>query len=91
MKPSVILDDSFRIKQIRKAISKINRLMDQFENYETYLNKDLMQDTLIKNIELVGEYVYRMTNEVKNSFLEIPWGKIEKCVIYWSINTMTFI
>lgn len=52
--------------------------MDQFENYETYLNKDLMQDALIKNIELVGEYVYRMTNDIKNSFPEISWGKVEK-------------
>lgn len=26
----------------------------------------------------MGEYVYRMTNDVKNSFPKIPWGKIEK-------------
>ncbi len=65
MKIPSLQDDSLRIDYIKKAVAKIDELVTKTKHYDAFMEDWMIQDALIKNIELIGEYVYKMTDEVK--------------------------
>jgi len=54
------------------------RISDFIEGlpYEVFLGDIKTQDAILRNIEIVGEAVKNLSNEVKNKHVEIEWGKI---------------
>lgn len=36
----------------------------------------MMQDAIIRNLEIIGEAVSKLSDEIKNSNIDIPWRKI---------------
>ena len=65
-------DDRPYIDHILQAISKIKKYSasltkDQFENDE------LIQDAVIRNIEIIGEATKNLSKEFKKDHSEIPW------------------
>lgn len=69
--------DKSRLEHILQAITKI-------EEYTKGMTKQqLLEDSLhlhatAYNIQIIGEAVYKLTNEYKSSHSETPWRIIEK-------------
>lgn len=69
--------DKSRLEHILQAITKI-------EEYTKGMTKQqLLEDSLhlhatAYNIQIIGEAVYKLTNEYKSSHSETPWRMIEK-------------
>ncbi|MCY4162559.1 MAG: hypothetical protein OXE77_11940 [Flavobacteriaceae bacterium] len=72
MKRPSVADDSLRGAMIKKSVDKVSELVARIKDYDVLLEDWMTQDALIKNIELIGEYVYKMTDEVKHAFPKIP-------------------
>ncbi|MBW1741320.1 MAG: DUF86 domain-containing protein [Deltaproteobacteria bacterium] len=59
-------DDSVYLRHILDAISRI-------EEYEGFLDNHLIQDGVIRQIEIIGEATKRLSQEIKEKHPEIPW------------------
>ncbi len=68
-KPNIFIED------IKEAIDKINRYI-QGLNYETFLKNDMVQDAVIRNLEIVGEAAKNIPNEIKEKYPDIPWRRM---------------
>lgn len=69
------LKDPFRLKHMYDALCLVNAFMDGKQ-----LN-DLLEDKLlfygvVKNIEIIGEAAYKLTQEFKDTHPETPWRDI---------------
>ncbi len=63
------------LKDILEAIRKIEKYTENM-SYEEFLNDELSQDGVVKNLEIIGEAVKRIPDEIKNKKPEIEWKKI---------------
>lgn len=63
---AALLDMINAIQQIQKFI--------QSETYEEYLNNDLLQRAVERNLEIIGEAVRRITPEFRDVHPEINWS-----------------
>lgn len=60
------------IEHIFKAIKKI---LDYTKNmsYNDFDNNEIVQDAVIRNIEIIGEATKKISENFKNSYSSIPW------------------
>ena len=58
-----------------QATSTYNSDKQQFDDF---VNSKIIFYAVVKNIEIVGEATYMLTNEFKSSHQSIPWQVIEK-------------
>ncbi len=62
-------------KDILEAINKIERYTKDVK-YEDFKNNDLIQDGVIRNLEIIGEAVKNVPQDIKRNYPEIEWRKI---------------
>ncbi len=60
-----VLDATFRIQEYTRDIT-----------YKNFLNNHLRQDAAIRQIEVIGEAVKKLSSELKESHPEIPWKDV---------------
>ncbi|MDI6860259.1 MAG: DUF86 domain-containing protein, partial [Methanocellales archaeon] len=65
-------DDSAYLKHILDAISRIKEYT-QGIRYEEFMDNHLIQDGVIRQIEIIGEATKRLSKEIKERHPEIPW------------------
>lgn len=63
------------LKDILEAIRKIEKYTKNLE-YENFLKDELIQDGIVRNLEIIGEASKSIPDEVKNKKSEIEWRKI---------------
>ncbi|MFH1728993.1 MAG: DUF86 domain-containing protein [Pseudomonadota bacterium] len=63
------------LTDILEAITKIESYAKDL-SYEEFLTNDLVQDAIIRNLEVIGEAVKGVPNDIKNSNQNIEWRKI---------------
>ncbi len=63
------------VEDIIQAIGKIEKYISDMEK-EDFINNELVQDAVIRNLEVIGEAVKRIPNDVRSSYEEVPWRKI---------------
>ncbi len=44
--------------------------------HSEFERNEMAQDAVIRNIEIIGEATKRISNDLKNSFPEIPWREM---------------
>ncbi len=67
--------DSVYLIHILDAITKIERYLEAVEK-DIFFQDTLIQDGVIRQLEIIGEAVKNISNETKISFTQIPWQDI---------------
>ncbi|MGB2727461.1 MAG: DUF86 domain-containing protein [Halobacteriota archaeon] len=65
-------DDSVYLRHILDAISRIEEYTKGIE-YEDFMDDHLIQDGVIRQIEIIGEATKRLSKEIRGKHSEIPW------------------
>lgn len=73
MKPS--LRDGEYLTHIQDAILKIHRYLAG-KTEADFLDDGLLQDGTIRNLEIIGEAVSKLSPELKSAYDEVPWSEI---------------
>ncbi len=60
---------------ILKAISKIEKYTANM-TFDDFLRNELIQDAVIRNLEIIGEAAKNLPDDIKGSYPEIEWRKI---------------
>jgi uncharacterized protein with HEPN domain len=63
---------------IQHMLSCIERVLKFTKDlaYEDFANNELVQDAVIRNIEVIGEASKHVSNHLKQTYYEIPWKEI---------------
>ena len=67
--------DKGRLEHILEAINYACEYTDNI-NFEDLKNNKMLQFAVIKNLEIIGEASYKLTNEFKDNHPEIEWKQI---------------
>jgi uncharacterized protein with HEPN domain len=68
-------DQSAFLNHILDAIMKIEKYIQGIEE-ETFKKNDLVQDGVIRQIEIIGEAVKRLSDDITNQSPQVPWQDI---------------
>jgi uncharacterized protein with HEPN domain len=68
-------DDYAYIEHILLCIKKIQDYTKNLKQLDFNKN-DLVQDAVIRNIEIIGEATKKISKNLKSSYVEIPWREI---------------
>lgn len=69
-----MLDYNIYIDDIKSAISKIEKYTKGMD-FEKFSSSGLVQDAVIRNLEIIGEAVKKIPTEVRKNY-DIEWKKI---------------
>lgn len=68
-------DDTVYLKHILDAITRIEIYL-QGVNETAFMNNYLVQDGVIRQLEIIGEATKRLSDQVRQSHHPIPWDDI---------------
>jgi uncharacterized protein with HEPN domain len=68
-------DDTVYLKHILDAISKIEDYTERVD-YDSFVKNTLVQDGVIRQIEIIGEATKRLSGKFREKYSHIEWKKI---------------
>ena len=68
-------DDFVYLKHILDAIYRIESYTES-KSYDDFMDNPLIQDGVIRQIEIMGEAAKRLSSETREKYSEIPWRDI---------------
>lgn len=68
-------DDSVYIRHIADAIDRIEKYTGNVDE-KTFLTNSLIQDAVIRQLEIMGEAAKRLSPELRQMNAEIPWQDV---------------
>jgi uncharacterized protein with HEPN domain len=68
-------DDRIYLQHILDAIQKIESYLDQIDEY-SFFSSTLLQDGVIRQIEIIGEAAKHLSSEFKNKYSAVQWKYI---------------
>lgn len=68
-------DDTVYLQHMLDAITRIERYTDGMSESE-FQNDDLVQDGVIRQIEILGEAAKQVSDDTRTQYDEIPWTDI---------------
>lgn len=60
---------------IKEAINRIEKYIIGI-TYEQFLEKTEKQDAVVRNLEIIGEAVKHLTNDLKSKYKDVEWKEI---------------
>ncbi len=69
-------EDRERLQHIKNAIEKIDRYTKDVD-FDGFEKNEMIQDAVFKNLEIIGEAAYKISDETKEKNDSIEWRKIE--------------
>lgn len=71
----MIKKDQVYLEHIIEAIAKIERFTKGISRFD-FDHNVMIQDAIIRNLEIIGEATKKISNEFSQSHLEIPWSEM---------------
>jgi len=68
-------DDTVYMKHILDAIHRVEEYTQNIE-YKDFIENHLIQDGVIRQIEIIGEAVKILSNEIREKYTDVPWKDI---------------
>ena len=68
-------DDIAFIEHILLCIDKIQEYTKDITD-EDFNNSELIQDAVIRNIEIIGEATKKISKDIKSQYHEVPWKEM---------------
>jgi len=68
-------DDKAYIKHMLLCIGKIVKFTKGL-HYDEFADNELVQDAVIRNIEVIGKASKHVSDHLKQTYFEIPWKEI---------------
>jgi uncharacterized protein with HEPN domain len=68
-------DETVYIRHILDAIARIERYLAGI-SYDLFNEDTLVQDGVIRQLEIIGEASKRLSDDTKASYVDIPWKDI---------------
>lgn len=68
-------DDAVYLKHISDAIAQIEVYVQDVE-YEAFLANRMMQDAVIRQVEIIGEATKGLSNELREKHSKVPWKQM---------------
>ena len=68
-------EDTVYLKHIRDAIARVEEYLQGVDEAE-FRKSSLIQDAVIRQIEIIGEAVKRLSSQFRSSCPDIPWQDI---------------
>jgi len=68
-------DDAVYLKHILDAIHRIEEYTQNIEHRD-FIKNHLIQDGVIRQIEIIGEAAKRLSNEIREKYTDVPWKDI---------------
>jgi uncharacterized protein with HEPN domain len=69
------LRDKNRLEHIIEAIDDIFEFTNEI-SFEEYQSNKMLRFAVVKNLEIIGEASYSLTNDFRDSHTEVEWRKI---------------
>ena len=63
------------LRDILEAVRKIERYSEDI-SFEEFVNDELIQDGIVRNLEIIGEAVKHIPEDAKKDYPEVEWRKI---------------
>ena len=63
------------LKDILEAIRKIEKYTEKL-SFDDFVEDDLIQDSVVRNLEIIGEAVKNIPQDIKNKKPEMEWKKL---------------
>lgn len=70
-----IIKDPLRIRHMIEAVNNVNTFMTD-KNLDNLKSDKILFFAVVKNIEILGEAAYKISNEFKEINKHIPWKEI---------------
>lgn len=68
-------DDTLYLIHISESIDRINSYMAEID-YESFMTKTIVQDAVLRNLQILAESTQRLSDEFKANHSNIEWYKI---------------
>ena len=68
-------DNFLYIDHLLDSIEKIEKYVENLTIHD-FVENELVQDTVIRNFEIIGEATKRLSKDFRSENTEIPWKKI---------------
>ncbi len=68
-------DNTVFLKHILDAIKLLREYLKD-KSYEDFKNNRMLQDAVIREIEIIGEATKNLSEEFRNKYPDIPWRQI---------------
>ena len=68
-------DDSVYLRHIMDALLQIERYTDGV-TYEEFFSNSLLQDGVIRQLEVMGEAARNLSEDLRNEYPKIPWRQM---------------
>lgn len=68
-------DESVYLQHILDAIAKIEEYVSGIDE-ETFNQRTLIQDGVIRQVQIIGEAVKRLSDDLRETYPDVPWQDI---------------
>jgi len=68
--------DLLRLRHISDSIAKIEHIAQMLHNQDNFEAKWIEQDAIIRNLEVIGEATFHISDDLKRNYPDISWKEI---------------